>query len=202
MLQQMKTYVVGSTLLLIGIMATCFLPCLLIVQVLFVITNKIPNEKITGCCSHNVNDAGIVCVPRQLNSVLGALVGLDFFSVGFYGKRIFLAKCKKWMLWIWIPLFFAAALINVPVDMSSRQYGNQLLYIINSVLGSYILLQRAYDCVRSESLAQWNVWPGIRWLYCACICLLLKYSGCWIANYWAMSSHGWDLRKGSSLAVL
>jgi fucose 4-O-acetylase-like acetyltransferase len=63
-------------------------------------------------------------------------------------KEVF-KKCKNIMLGLLAILFFVVALINEPVDMSTMQYGNILLYIISSVSGSYLLVQ---ICIRLCSI--------------------------------------------------
>ena len=130
---------------LLGITVTWFLPCQLVVVLLSAVVVKATKNKVLiGAGSFTVFltvglFARIDC--NYVTVALRAFIGMGFFAVGYYGKVLFTKKGKWYVLLPVSAAFIASALLNGMVSLVSLTLSNPIFYVINGILGSYVLLQ-------------------------------------------------------------
>ena len=83
--------------------------------------------------------------PSKMLIFWRAFVGIGFFATGFYCKDILKHKAKGLTIFALILFYLYCVNVNGMVSMVSMTYSNPILYIVNSVIGSYILLQISYN---------------------------------------------------------
>lgn len=81
----------------IGVTVTWYLPCILLVYMLFVIINKhIVGKQVKILLIIVLSVIGLsICVSGPLIVLWRAFVGLGFFTIGFFGKKILTFKIKN-----------------------------------------------------------------------------------------------------------
>ena len=139
-----SNYLFHSIMPLVGVTATWFLPCMLITLCLFVLISKlIRNEKVQICVFSALFLVGLVfpSPPRVLVPLLRSFIGIGFFTAGYFGRVLFQKKSKPISLFITAIVFFVLACKNGQVSLVELNFSNPFLYVLNSILGSYLLLQ-------------------------------------------------------------
>jgi len=85
-------------------------------------------------------------VPRMENiaeAFLRAFAGCIFMVLGFWGISIWKIKANNWLIFVAFFVHIVLMRLNPIIDMSSREYGNLFLYLLNACLGTWIILQMA-----------------------------------------------------------
>lgn len=176
------------TILGIGIETLWFLPALFFSDIIFVLMKKIvKNDYVMGV---------IVAILFFVSSFVTAdnrmllkffargLIALTYMYIGYMLFEIVQKKniSNKFLVGIFILQLFTSGL-NGFVDLNNLVYNNKLLYLFNSVLGSYILIE---ICKKIKS--KFLIYLGkssliIMWLHLDLIFLFRKYVGINIYNY-------------------
>ena len=138
--QQIYTRV--STVLHLTSGAMWFLPTMFVATILFQLSCKISNISIRwGICILTC----IIGIIAPHNSALAetvwrGLIGFSFMTVGYYGNSIFI-RYVKWYIWLLL-LITDIGLINIygTANLASRSFGFIPLYIVVSLLGSWLCI--------------------------------------------------------------
>lgn len=132
-----------KTLKLTGSTATWFLPCILMVKVLFELLRKTKNWQIPLTIILYL--AGLLLPAQGIQIVLlRSLVGLGFYSVGYICPKYEIQKRINRPVFAALAVIFVIlSLVNGQVSLFSAEYSNIILYTVNGVLGSLLLLQTA-----------------------------------------------------------
>ncbi len=151
----MNAYITGSVLIGSGLNATWYLMCILIVLILFVsILKYVSDKKLQIICIALAGIAGLyIPVHGLLIPLWRSMVGLLFFAVGFYGNKLFMRPITVAALFPLTGLYMSLAYANGRVSIASMLYGNELLYVVNGVLGTYLLIQVAIKLNRKREYA-------------------------------------------------
>lgn len=143
----------------LGITVTWYLPCCLIVYMVFaLIKNNINNTMLQKMIIAFIFIVGVsVPVSGYWIVPLRAFVGLGFFAIGFYFKDAFCINQVHTCIYI-INLILYILLVyeNGMVSLVSLDIKNPVLYTINGILGSFLLIQLSgilakfciYDIIR------------------------------------------------------
>lgn len=128
-----------NTLLFKGNIATWYLPCLFITEFLFYITLETKYPKLL---IFMMLFTGLL-YPNQSNKlwfIMRPLVGLGFFSVGYFYNQAFKKRVNCVLYIILLLIYCITALCNGDVSLYSRDFSNIVLYIFNGILGSFLVL--------------------------------------------------------------
>ncbi len=144
-LQSMMDSLFTSILPGIGVTATWYLPCSLLVYILFgSICKCTQRPQMQMLCVGVLTVMGLVIPVNRWATVLWrSMVGVGFFSVGFYGKNILTHRIKGIWLLCLTGIYLLLVYANGQVSLVSQRYSNPLLYLLNGILGSYLLIQAA-----------------------------------------------------------
>lgn len=133
-----------------GLQTTWFLPCLLLVQIIFYIFMK------AGKSACTVAMIGLMLVGLLASNPSGYLIVLlrcfvacGFFAIGFIGG-------SAWWMQMRHPVIVLAAAAtygvlsvkNGLVSLVSCIFGNAALYVLNSLLGTFVLIQISISLYR------------------------------------------------------
>lgn len=144
-----------------GINAMWFLPCFLAVELIFIAANR---TKRATACNAVIALAGMmaVCFPVLRQAAPGiqkVIIGSAFMSLGVLCAKIYTAPIK-FPLWIGcVVLHLALAIPNDRVDMAYGIYGNPILYYVNGLLGTFVVIQ-GFACLEKSRLGSLIVWFG------------------------------------------
>ncbi len=131
-----------------------FLPCLFLSKLAFILFRK--TKVFAYPLTAVLAIAGLLlpCLSPYLLVLWRSAVGLGFFTLGFYGANLFRKKAHPLLLCGATAVFAVAALWNGVTRMISSNYANPLLFVISSVLGSYVMIQvcgRIADAVKATN---------------------------------------------------
>lgn len=136
-----------------GITATWYLPCILLVLCTFVLIIKFLKKPLQIYFIVVVFSISLLLEPMDLLIPLWrSFIGLGFFAVGFFGKRIFEYRVN---ICIWVIVGMVYLLLsekNGMVSLVALRYANPFLYVVNGLLGSYLL----YQCCLRISKRTWT----------------------------------------------
>ncbi|MCD7808674.1 MAG: acyltransferase family protein [Erysipelotrichaceae bacterium] len=137
-----------------GISTEWFLPCMFFSQLIFFIIYKIDKNKLPFICSVISLIVGVfVSISDVYLTVLWRiLIGFGFFSVGFYGRNIFMKMNNLTNNFIILLIFILLLTLNGNVNLVSLEFSNGFIYIVDSVIGSYLLLQLCHFFVNSSKI--------------------------------------------------
>ena len=144
-----------------GINAMWFIPCFLAVELIFIAANRAKHA-----ATYNVLIvlAGMmaVCFPVLGQSAQGLqriLIGSAFMSLGVLCAKIYTAPIKS-LLWVgFVVLHLVLAIPNDRVDMAYGIYGNPILYYVNGLLGTFVVI-RVFTYLAKFRLGNFTVWLG------------------------------------------
>lgn len=142
--------------LVLGFMsgATWFLPAMFIATGCFFVTKKRKLLNIGLAVACLLIGVKMPKASSLVELFLRAFIGYAFICIGFYGYNMMKKKVNN-LFFIGIAILsILSTHMNVIVDMAYRTFGNPVLYIINSVLGSWIILQL---CMRLEGKKDSNI---------------------------------------------
>ena len=118
-----------------------FLPTIFLTFLLFYFIKKL-NNKYLECLLVIILSTFVFLLPYFCNikffwSFDVALVSLIFYALGFYSKSIITTKKKPswWFFIILGILHFTLFTLNEKVDMYRSIYGNQILFLLNGIIG-------------------------------------------------------------------
>lgn len=77
---------------------------------------------------------------QLLITLFRVLIGFSYISIGYYLSKYIVKQQKQMITIIIMIISIILSFTNGTVDMAHRIFNNQILYIINAVLGSYALL--------------------------------------------------------------
>lgn len=143
-----------------GVSSAWFLPCMALVDIIFIALYKM-NYIIAYVISILLFSIGIYFdVTSDMNPVLGGelvalwrcFVGIGFFATGFLiGKRKDEIKEDKR---IFLALLFGAYVFlvwkNEGVNLANLEFNSGILYFLNSLLGTWLLVQVSIIFIKSE----------------------------------------------------
>ena len=133
---------VRSVLSLHGTTATWFLPAQLITLCLFVIVAKRGKKHPSiAVFATLLVTALLIPSPWILLPLWRCMIGVGFFAVGFYGKQHFARKANVALLICFAAVYYLLVQHNGMVTLISLKFSNPVLYVVNSLLGSYLLYQ-------------------------------------------------------------
>jgi len=127
---------------LTGLHSTWFLPCMLFVQILFCACSragKLPCIVMAACLAA----VGLLCPAPEgyLTVVLRCFVALGFFTAGFFGSRWWQKGQKPVIAALAAVAYCLIADGNGLVSLVNCTFSNPLLYVVNALLGTFVLLQ-------------------------------------------------------------
>lgn len=131
----LKTVIFG------GSTVTWFLPCMLLVKVIFELLRKTKNWQIP--ITIGLYLAGLLLPTNGIQIIIiRSFVGLGFYSAGYYCSKYEIQKRMTVTVSAVLEVIFIAfALLNGQVSLFGAEYSNMILYTVNGVLGSLLLLQ-------------------------------------------------------------
>lgn len=103
-------------------------------------------------------------VPANQNwiseTILKACIGYAFIAAGYLGSHFFRKQCKWQILATLIPIHIWIAFSNGTVNLAGRFFGIRGFYLIESMLGTYIVFQLAmllnHDKIAFRLIAQYG----------------------------------------------
>ena len=123
-----------------GVSALWFLPCIFLAELIFkfLLNQKygliyIISVMLIGLFSPNTNNYLLV--------ILRAFVGTGFMAIGYYCSKYYIQKINPILVIFTFFIQIFLSLQNQTVSLAALEFGNVFLYIINSVLGTYIVIQ-------------------------------------------------------------
>lgn len=130
-----------------GATVTWFLPCLLITLLIFVpVAKYVPKKSVRIIIYAVLFLGGLLIQPNSLFIPLWrGLLGVGFFAAGFYGRSFLTRKASALHLLCSGIVFLCLAYINGQVSMVTLSFANPILYTVNGLLGTFVLLQ---ICIR------------------------------------------------------
>lgn len=152
---------VVQTVVLYGCGALWFLPAILIAQIIFLVLRHI-------CVKNNMMKALPICVTimfgigvaflytlniecKSLITILRSLVGLGFFAFGYWGLHYLVNGIEhKFVLGFITLLDLILAYCNGTVDLWGGRFNNLLIYLITSLLGSYLCVEYMFLIKQSK----------------------------------------------------
>ena len=144
-----------SVINLAGLHSTWFLPCLLVVQILFRLfsrTGKLPCAMITACLAV----FGLLCPDSDsyMAVLLRCFVAMAFFAIGFFASEWWQRSQKPLVVMLAAAVYCVFAWRNGLVNLVSCTFHNPLLYVGNALLGTFVLLQLAMCLLRIGNYAK------------------------------------------------
>lgn len=169
--------VLKSVITLEGLSAMWFLPCLFFAELLF--RGCRYASKRNSLLGHGI--AAILAllgfaVPTSnvyLSIILRSLTGASFIYLGWWLADLLNRPCKfrTWAVLCALQAFLAA--VNGQVSVLGREYGNFVLFYLNALLGSWLMIQlyRILMRIGWEPLGNLFVWFGKNSLIVVCTSL-------------------------------
>ena len=149
-----------------GLSAMWFLPCLFFAEILFYIGRLLyERNQFLGYGAFVLMIAtGFFYPPANeyIEIILHSCTGASFLWLGWLLAKPFSQSCKSY---IWAAVFVLHLILsqlNGQVDMLSRSYGHFVLFYLNAVLGTWLIVQ-AYGLlasVRLERYTRFITWFG------------------------------------------
>lgn len=138
------------TVRLQGVGSLWYLPCIFIVELIFILICKICRKALLPISLVLYLIAMIIKTDNVYLTILWRVfVGFGFFAVGYYGS-VFIVWCKKKeilqgvrlivIMIILLVLYVIFSLKNGMVSLVGLRFSNPLLYTVNAILGSLSLL--------------------------------------------------------------
>ena len=152
-----------------GINAMWFIPCFLIVELIFLL---LVNKFRLKYCYFFFIVIGIFAVffpfiKQYFPMMQTIVIGLSLFSLGYLLEKVFSMK-PKWLLFATtVVMHLVLALFNNRVDLAYGIYGNPLLYYINGLLGTYVFIH-TYWYVSKLKISNIFTWLGENSLIVLC----------------------------------
>lgn len=141
-------------MILHGINAAWFLPCLFFVEILFYLSTRYISKDIVRMSLISIIYVGALLLSKaNINLVvlimIRVFVGLFYFSIGYYGfKNIRNINISKSAIIIFFIVNIFLSLQNGAVDLYTIKFNNPILYTIFSMTGSFsiiLLIKRFKD---------------------------------------------------------
>lgn len=160
-----------------GLSAMWFLPCLFFAELLF--RGCLCAAKRNSLLGHGIAAALALvgfAVPSSnvyASVILRSLTGTSFIYLGWCLADPLNRPCK---FRVWVVLCIAhifLAIVNGQVDVLGREYGNFVLFYLNALLGSWLIIQLYHLLaqIRWEQLGNLFVWFGENTLIVVCTSL-------------------------------
>lgn len=149
-----------------GLSALWFLTCLYLAEILFSVSRKAYafNRVLGWGLAVVIGLAGLL-VPNG-NAVamvfLRAGTGMSFIWLGWIGAKLFIDQRRYWTVFgLLCVLQVFLSRVNGQVDMLSRAFGNGILFYVNALVGTWMIIQ-TYHLLDVKYLEK--VRKGIAWL--------------------------------------
>ena len=140
--QDVNTMVIRFKMLftLQGVSALWFLPCIFFSELIF---KFLVNKQYGIIYIIFVMLIGLFCpyTDNYLFIILRAFVGTGFMAIGYYCSKYYIRKINLILVIFAFFIHIYLSLQNQTVSLATLEFGNVFLYIINSVLGTYIVIQ-------------------------------------------------------------
>lgn len=149
-----------------GVSALWFLTCLYLAEILFSVLRKAyAFSRVLGWGLAVVIGLVGLLVPNG-NAVamvfLRAGTGMSFIWLGWIGAKLFIDQCRYWTVFgLLCVLQVFLSRVNGQVDMLSRAFGNGILFYVNALVGTWMIIQ-TYHLLDVKYLEK--VRKGIAWL--------------------------------------
>ena len=145
---------------MVGLTVTWFLPCQLLVVLGAGLLRKIASKhkRVSEITAFSVLFlVALIVSPanRYVVVLWRTFIGMGFFAVGYYGKKVITQQCKLCILCACVLAYLMSSAINGQVSMVSLDFSNPILYVVNGVLGTYILYQ---VCLKVQN---WKIVPAV-----------------------------------------
>lgn len=136
----------SNTLSFVGTTTTWFLPCQLLVVLISALVIKMTQKKakIIGMIIFAVLFLLAVYTPtpgKYWVVLWRAFVGTGFFAIGYYGGAYIVREVSSITTVLCCAVFVGTATINGQVSLVSLEFSNPVLYLINGILGTFIIYQ-------------------------------------------------------------
>ena len=131
---------ITKTILLKGNSATWFLPCLFLTKVLFELSKKAGRFQL---CIVTVLFISAFFLPPDWPLIVLArsLIGLGFYTAGVYGQNLLKQHINAFALVVMLVFYCISAKFNGMVSLYSLDFSYRVLYTINGLIGSYLLIK-------------------------------------------------------------
>lgn len=125
-----------------GLHTTWFLPCLLLTEIIFSISIRAGKQ----CCVSVMISSmliGLLISESSGYSVVffRSLIACGFFAIGFTANQWWMHEQYPAIVVLSVIIYGFSAVRNGLVSIADCSYGNTGLFILNALLGSFILLQ-------------------------------------------------------------
>ena len=142
-----------KTLFWEGNSATWFLPCLFLIYLWHNLIGRIRNKYYRGIVLLIVFFGAFFLSKFHFAvPIMRSLIGFGFYEIGILLKANFTKKMEIKWLFVIQAVFIILFVYNGMVSLFSLDFGkNIIMYILNGVLGSYLLVQYAYLFERAFS---------------------------------------------------
>ena len=149
-----------------GVSALWFLPCLFMAGILFAVSRKAYefNRTLGWGIAVMIGLAGFLTPNGHEITVvvLRACTGMSFIWLGWIGEKTFTDRCRHWTVFGSLcVLHLILARRNGQVDMLSRAFGNGILFYVNALVGTWLIIQ-TYHLLRAKCLD--GARKGVSWL--------------------------------------
>lgn len=144
-----------------GINAMWFIPCFFGAELIIIAVNRTKHAQTYNTL---IALAGIMAVffpvLRGVSpSIQNIIIGSSFIAMGVLGGKIYTASIK-FPLWLGCAaLHLVLAMQNGCVDLAYGVYGNPVMYFVNGLLGTFVVI-RAFAWLAESWLGKFVVWFG------------------------------------------
>ena len=144
-----------------GINAMWFIPCFLVVELIFAASRRTKHHVINNVllALAGLTTVWLPVVKEIVPGLQSVIIGSAFMALGFLCSRRYIASISL-PVWIGCTLIhLMVAMWNGRVDLAYGVYGNPILYFVNGLLGTFVII-RAYDYLSNSRLSRYIVWLG------------------------------------------
>lgn len=145
----------SNTFSFVGTTTTWFLPCQLLTVLMSALVIKMTQKK--------ANFVGVIIfailflfavstpTPGHYWVVLWRIfVGMGFFAIGYYGSAYIVREASSVTTVLCSAVFVGTAIINGQISLASLEFSNPILYLINGILGTFIICQLCYALCKNK----------------------------------------------------
>lgn len=144
-----------------GINAMWFLPCFLFSELIFWAFIRSKNAK-TNCfllASVGILAAFFPILKQILPMLQTTIIGSAFIALGFLCSKVYSTPIRPISWAVCAVIHLVLSFINQYVDLAYGIYGNTILYFVNGLLGTYVLIQ-SFAFLGQHPASRWFVWLG------------------------------------------
>lgn len=160
-----------------GLSAMWFLPCLFFAEILFYIGRALyEKNRVLGWGGIILVSAiGFFCPPTNeyIEIILRSCTGAFFLWLGWFLAKPFRKSCRSYVWAAVFVLHLVLSRLNGQVDMLGRVYGNYILFCLDALLGTWLIIQlyQLLSSAQIERYAKVVTWFGRNSIVLVCTSL-------------------------------